>query len=55
MCNFKASECYHCKKIGHLARACREKLGSDSAQTKYLRDAEGGVDTLEAEDEYALF
>ena len=23
-CRFKESECFHCKKMGHLARACRE-------------------------------
>ena len=49
-CKFRKSECHHCKKMGHLARACRDKLGSQE-ETRYLISEE----ELTRNDEYSLF
>jgi hypothetical protein len=49
-CKFQRSECHHCKKMGHLARACRDKLGSQE-ETRYLISEE----ELTRNDEYSLF
>ena len=49
-CKFRNSECYHCKKIGHLSRACRDKQGLQE-QTRYITSEEDWT----KEDEYSLF
>ena len=49
-CKFRKSECHHCKKMGHLARACRDKLGSQE-ETRYIISEE----ELTRNDEYSLF
>ena len=53
-CKYRTSECYNCKKMGHLARACCEWQGSESTRMNHLRDSGRGP-AEEDEDEYLLF
>ena len=48
-CKFRNSECYRCKKIGHLSRACRDKQGLQE-ETRYITSEE-----RTKEDEYSFF
>ena len=49
VCKFIETECFHCKKRGHIAKVCRAKQGSKhSKQTNHL-------DTVERENSYSLF
>ncbi|KAI4895153.1 hypothetical protein NFI96_009265 [Prochilodus magdalenae] len=36
VCRFKNEKCHHCSKVGHIARACREK--KRSGQTQYVEE-----------------
>ena len=37
-CKFKNAECHMCKKVGHIARACRRKPTQTGFQDKRLKD-----------------
>ena len=43
-CRFKAAECHHCHKRGHLSRVCRQRFASSQSSTlRFVTTAESAV------------
>lgn len=46
-CRFKDQTCYHCGKVGHIAKVCRSKLQGKPKQTPKTPPPNAQVHTVE--------